>query len=76
MQLRLALVVLVASLWSGGAAHAASELILRGVYYKERATRVIPPMIDGRLDIGDNGTATAHLVVDAISSASVGTFEE
>lgn len=63
--LALALVGLTAT------AHADGELTLRGVYYKERSTRVEQPMLDGHFDVGDAGTIDGHLLVDAITSASV-----
>ncbi len=53
-------------------AHADGEITVRGVYYKERATRVEQPMVDGRFDAGEGGTLDAHLLVDAITSASAG----
>lgn len=53
-----------------GRAHADGTLSMRGVYYKERATRVVQPMLDGTFDVGNHGVATAHLLVDAITSAS------
>ena len=46
-------------------------LAMRGVYYKERATRVVQPMLDGMFDVGLHGVATGHFLVDAITSASV-----
>jgi len=46
------------------------ELTLRGVYYKERSTRVEQPMLDGVFEVGDHGTIDAHVLVDAITSAS------
>jgi hypothetical protein len=46
------------------------ELTMRGAWYKEKATRVIQPMLDARFDAGDGGVADAHLLVDAITSAS------
>lgn len=52
-------------------AFADGELSMRGVYYKERSTRVVQPMLDGKFDVGEAGTADAHLLVDAITSASV-----
>ncbi|MBK9032365.1 MAG: DUF3570 domain-containing protein [Myxococcales bacterium] len=65
-------VIVVAALGLAGvdAARADGELTMRGVYYKERATRVEQPMLDGRFDVGDHGTVDAHLLVDAITSAS------
>jgi hypothetical protein len=52
------------------AAGADGELSLRGAYYKERSTRVAQPMLDARLDVGDSGSVDAHLLLDAITSAS------
>lgn len=77
MQLRRAFVAAaVALLALAGVAHADGELTMRGAYYKERATRVVQPMLDARFDVGEHGTVVAHTLVDAISSASVGAFEE
>ncbi len=45
---------------------------MRTEYYKERATRVIQPMIDGMFDVGSRGLIQAHFLVDAITSASAG----
>ena len=45
---------------------------MRGVYYKERSTRVIQPMLDGMFDVGTRGLVQAHFLVDAITSASSG----
>jgi hypothetical protein len=53
-----------------GTARADGEIMVRGVYYKERSTRVVQPMIDGRFDVGDAGSLDTHLLVDAITSAS------
>jgi hypothetical protein len=69
MQLRRALAV-IAVLVAPGLARADGELSMRGVYYKERATRVIQPMLDGRFDVGDEGTLDTHVLIDAITSAS------
>jgi hypothetical protein len=44
----------------------------RAAYYKERSTRVIQPMLDGMFDVGTRGLLDAHLLVDAITSASAG----
>jgi hypothetical protein len=52
-------------------ARADGTLAMRGVYYKERATRVVQPMLDGMFDAGLHGVATGHFLVDAITSASV-----
>ena len=51
-------------------AYADGTLSMRGVYYKERSTRVMQPMLDGMFDAGAHGTITGHLLVDAITSAS------
>jgi hypothetical protein len=51
-------------------ARADGTLTVRGVYYKERATRVMQPMLDGMFDAGAHGLVTAHFLVDAITSAS------
>jgi uncharacterized protein DUF3570 len=45
-------------------------LAVRGVYYKERATRVMQPMLDAIFDAGTHGIVTGHFLVDAITSAS------
>ena len=51
-------------------APADGTLTARGVYYKERATRVMQPMLDGMFDVGVHGIVTAHFLIDAITSAS------
>jgi hypothetical protein len=51
-------------------AHGDGTLAVRGVYYKERATRVMQPMLDGVFDAGAHGIVTGHFLVDAITSAS------
>lgn len=51
-------------------AAADGTLSMRGVYYKERATRVMQPMLDGVFDVGTHGIVNAHMLVDAITSAS------
>ncbi len=66
MRLQLALVGLLIS----QVAYADGALTMRGVYYKERSTRVMQPMLDGMFDVGARGLLTAHLLVDAITSAS------
>ena len=43
---------------------------MRGAYYKEKSTRVVQPMIDADLDVGDAGQLKGHTLVDAIASAS------
>ncbi|HSD90194.1 MAG TPA: DUF3570 domain-containing protein [Kofleriaceae bacterium] len=66
MQLRvLALALLVPSV-----ALADGEVSVRGVYYKERATRVMQPMLDAMFEAGARGLINAHFLVDAITSAS------
>ena len=55
-----------------GIAHADGSLAVRTVYYKETATRVEQPMLDGIFDVGTRGTLTAHVLIDAITSASAG----
>ncbi len=67
MRLQLATVVLLATV---ATAQADGNLTVRGVYYKERATRVMQPMLDGMFEVGTHGTVVAHLLVDAITSAS------
>lgn len=52
------------------AAGADGSLTMRGAYYKERSTRVMQPMIDGDLGVGEDGAMRVHLLVDAITSAS------
>jgi hypothetical protein len=51
-------------------ARADGTLAVRGVYYKERATRVMQPMLDAMFDAGSHGIITGHFLVDAITSAS------
>lgn len=53
-----------------GHAHADGEVAVRAAYYKERSTRVTQPMVDGAFDVGDNGRLQAHMLLDAITSAS------
>jgi len=53
-----------------GVAHADGSLTARGVYYKEKSTRVIQPMLDGMFDVGEKGLFTGHFLVDSITSAS------
>jgi Protein of unknown function (DUF3570) len=70
----LAAVVLAALALLLGArtAHADGEIRARGVYYKERSTRVVQPMIDARVALDDDTELTAHTLVDVITSASAG----
>ena len=67
--MRAALVALVL-LGLAAPARADGTLALRGVWYKEKATRVIQPMLDATFEVGDAGEADAHALVDAITSAS------
>jgi hypothetical protein len=69
MRLQLTALVLAAA---AVPAHADGTLTMRGVYYKERSTRVMQPMLDGAFEIGARGLLTGHLLVDAITSASAG----
>jgi hypothetical protein len=55
---------------AGTPVRADGTLAVRGVYYKERATRVMQPMLDGMFDAGVHGIVTGHFLVDAITSAS------
>lgn len=66
MRLQLIAAILVVS----ATAHADGTLSMRGVYYKERSTRVVQPMLDGNFEVGARGLVTGHLLVDAITSAS------
>lgn len=68
MRLQLALAILIVS----STASADGTLSMRGVYYKERATRVMSPMLDGMFEVGTRGLVNAHFLVDAITSASPG----
>jgi hypothetical protein len=69
MRLQLAVGAAVAVL-APAPASGDGTLALRGVYYKERSTRVIQPMLDAAFEAGARGLVTAHLLVDAITSAS------
>ncbi len=57
------------SAWCG-IAHADGSISMRGAYYKETSTRVVQPMIDAELEVGESGQLVAHSLVDAITSAS------
>ena len=72
MRLQLSLAALLAASALGPTAHADGTLAMRGVYYKERSTRVMQPMLDGMFDVGTRGLVTGHFLVDAITSASAG----
>jgi hypothetical protein len=67
--MRLQLILLLALV---GTAHADGTIEARAVYYKERATRVEQPMLDGTFEVGERGLLDAHLLADAITSASAG----
>lgn len=62
---------LLAAVLPPGEGHADGELAMRGVYYKEGASRVVQPMLDARLDIDTDTELQIHALVDAITSASV-----
>jgi hypothetical protein len=73
MQLKLAW--RAAAIWlalalAAGSARADGEMTMRGVYYKERSTRVVQPMIDARVALDDDTELDAHALVDVITSAS------
>jgi hypothetical protein len=72
MRLQLAIAVgsALALALAAAPTHADGTLAVRGVYYKERATRVMQPMLDGAFEAGERGLVTGHLLVDAITSAS------
>ncbi|MEO8701174.1 MAG: DUF3570 domain-containing protein [Kofleriaceae bacterium] len=67
MRLQLALAGLLAATTPAAADGSVSA---RAVYYKERATRVMQPMLDGVFELGARGLVTSHFLVDAITSAS------
>jgi hypothetical protein len=52
-------------------AHGDGEIQLRTVYYKEKATRVIQPVVDMKVQATEELGLDAHLLVDSITSASV-----
>jgi len=68
--MRLQLAIVVAALAAAAPARGDGSLAMRGVYYKERATRVMQPMLDAMFDAGLHGVVTGHFLVDAITSAS------
>jgi len=55
---------------SSKTAYADGSVTMRGAYYKERSTRVVQPMLDADLEVGENGQLQGHTLVDAITSAS------
>jgi hypothetical protein len=70
LQLTLASLIALGAAAPARPACADGTLAMRGVYYKERATRVMQPMLDGMFDAGAHGIITGHFLVDAITSAS------
>nr|HEX4312660.1 DUF3570 domain-containing protein [Kofleriaceae bacterium] len=72
MQLKLLLGALGVVAATAGTARADGSLTVRSAYYKEKSTRVVQPMMDGLFEIGERGVLAAHLLVDAITSASSG----
>jgi hypothetical protein len=54
------------------AARAEDRLTFRGAYFREASTRVVQPMMELRKDLPDGYEIGAQLMVDAISSASIG----
>jgi len=71
MRLQLALAsAFVAVVATTSTAVADGSVTARGVYYKERATRVMQPMLDGVFEAGSSGLVDLHFLVDAITSAS------
>lgn len=72
---RLAIAALAIAL-TASTAFADGELTLRTFYYKERATRVTQPMLDTRLDAGEHGSVDAHVLIDAITSASTAASDD
>ena len=67
---RIAVLTIAGALAAAAPAAADGTLAARDVYYKERATRVMQPMLDGMFDAGLHGVVVAHFLVDAITSAS------
>lgn len=70
MRLQLTVVAAGAALAIAAPGRGDGTLAVRGVYYKERATRVMQPMLDAIFDAGTHGIVTGHFLVDAITSAS------
>jgi len=68
--MRLQLIAVASVVLASGTARGDGTLTARGVYYKERSTRVMQPMLDAMFDVGTRDVATAHFLVDAITSAS------
>ena len=77
MRLQLALATISAvGVFGAAPARGDGTLTMRGVYYKERATRVMQPMLDAMFDAGTHGVITGHFLVDAITSASASSGAE
>jgi hypothetical protein len=74
--MRLQLVIGAALTLATSSAIADGTVSVRGVYYKERATRVVQPMLDGAFEVGTAGLVNTHLLVDAITSASASSGAE
>lgn len=70
MQLSARACALLAAMLVTVPAHADGELSMRGAYYLEKATRVVQPMLDARLDLDQDTELEVHTLVDAITSAS------
>jgi len=70
VQLRIAGLVIAAVITQASTSSADGEIQLRNAYYKEKSTRVTQPMIDARLDVGDEGELRPYALVDVITSAS------
>lgn len=70
MRLQLASLAAIGLAIAPSAARADGTISARGIYYKERATRVVQPMLDAVLEVGARGLVNAHFLVDAITSAS------
>lgn len=70
MRLQLTAAAAAAALAIAAPGRGDGSLAVRGVYYKERATRVMQPMMDAIFDAGTHGLVTGHFLVDAITSAS------
>jgi len=69
---QLVLAGLLVGFVASGSAFADGTLEMRTVYYKETSTRVVQPMIDGSFEAGPRGMVDAHVLVDAVTSASPG----
>ena len=74
--MRLQLVFTCAVTFAARSAIADGSVSVRGVYYKERATKVVQPMVDGQFDVGTAGNVSGHFLVDAITSASASSGAE